>query len=158
MLVHYINIPLHPKLFDTDTMTGSKQLEIIESHASPIEAIKQHVNMLLLSQEGELLFDKLFGLEVWNHNFESKILKHDEKKVIEEEIIRDLNEFEHRLKKNNHKVEIQFKDEVKLIDNKTARMRVLEIKIQSVLNEDLKSKENHFNHKLMIPVKVYYKT
>ena len=104
------------------------------------------------------MFDKLFGLEVWNHNFESKILKHDERKMIEEEIIRDLNEFEHRLKKNSHKVEIQFKDEIKLIDYKKAKLHILEINIQSVLNEELKSKEHSFNHKLKIPVKVYYIT
>jgi len=158
MLSRYIQIPLQPQLFNADTLSGKDQAEVFESHTSHIEAIKQYVNILLLSQEGELLFDKLFGLEVWNHNFESKILKHDERKMIEEEIIRDLNEFEHRLKENSHKVEIQFKDEIKLIDNKKAKMHILEIRIQSVLNEELKSKEHSFSHTLKIPVKVYYIT
>lgn len=158
MLSKYIKIPLKPTATDSDTYKRKKQLDILESHNSPIEAIKQYLNMLLLCQEGDLSFDKPFGLEVWNHNFESKILKHDERKSIEEEIIRDLNEYENRLKKDSHKVQIQFKDEVKLIDHKKAKIRILEIKINSVLNEDLKSKEHSFSYIIQVPVKVFYKT
>lgn len=164
MLTNYIKIPLETFLFDTDSFTQNKKLPLIgpdhifENHKDLIKAIKQNLDLLLLSQEGELSFDKLFGLEVWNHNFESKKLKHDERKQIEQEIVADINEYEHRLKKNCHKVEIQFKDEVKFIDGKKAKIHVLEIRINSILNEEFKSKETDFSHKLSIPVRVYYKT
>ncbi|NQU86529.1 MAG: GPW/gp25 family protein [Mariniphaga sp.] len=165
MLNNYIKVPLKTSLFDTDTFTSKKNVSgqkhndfLFENQKVLIDAIKENLDLLLLSQEGELSFDKFFGLEIWNHNFESKKLKHDEKKLIEQEIIMDMNEYENRLKKNSHKVEILFKDEIKLIDGKKAKIHILEIKINSVLNEDFKSKETDFAHKLSVPVKVYYKT
>jgi predicted component of type VI protein secretion system len=114
--------------------------------------------MIFLSQEGDLYFDKFFGLELWNHNFESKKLRHDEKKQIEDEIVRVIDRYEDRLKKGSHQVQVSFDDETKLISGKKAELHILTIHINSVLNEDLKSKENSFFHIFKVPVKIYYKT
>lgn len=164
MLSTYIKIPVKTLLFEEETFSensikpvrNQSNISVFEKHKSLTDAIKQNIDLLLTSQEGELHFDKLFGLEVWNHNFESKKLKHDERKWIEEEIIRDLNVYEKRLKKNSHIVEVQFKNEIKLLDGRKAKLHILEIKIKSVLNEEFKSRDTAFFHTLAIPVKIYY--
>lgn len=164
MINNYLKIPLETHFFDTDTLSQKQDRKIknlvmtFETHKELIHAIRQNLELLLLSQEGELAFDNVFGLEIWNHNYESKILRHEERKNIEQEVINDLNEYEPRLKRNSHKVEIHFKDEVKGMNGKTGRINVFEIKINSVLNDDFKSKQNEFSHVLKVPVKIYYKT
>lgn len=164
MLNHYLKIPLETHFFDEDTLSQQQDRKIknlvltFETHRELVHAIRQNIELLLLSQEGELAFDNVFGLEIWNHNYESKILRHEERKNIEQEVINDLNKYEPRLKKNSHKVEIQFKDEVKLINGKNARVNVFEIRINSVLDDEFKSKQNEFSHVLKVPVKIYYKT
>ena len=168
MIHKYIRIPIQVFLFEQgDSITGvakqkmEKRLtltSVLKSHHSIVKSIKQNLDFLLLSQKGELFFDQFFGLEIWNHNFESKKLKYNEKKRIEEDIIRVIDEYEYRLKKGNHSVEVFFDDEIKLIDGKKAELHILTIRINSILNDDLKSKENTFQHIFKIPVKIYFKT
>jgi hypothetical protein len=95
MLKKYISIPVQVSIFQRGvTMADEKKHamekrlslhEVLESHSSVSRSIKQNLDMIFLSQEGDLYFDKFFGLELWNHNFESKKLRHDEKKQIEYE-------------------------------------------------------------------------
>ena len=168
MLSKYIKIPVQVSIFDQEeSLTGITkhkiekrltQTSVIETHKLIVRSIKQNLDLLFLSQQGELFFDRLFGLEIWNHNFESKKLKHNEKKRIEEEIIRVIDDYEYRLKKGSHQVEVNFDDETKLIDGKKAELHILTIRINSVLNDDLKSKENTFHHTFKVPVKIYFKT
>ena len=162
MRAKYYNIPIKSNLFEEDTLSEKEEIRygikerFLESNTSLINAIRQNLNLLFLSHEGELQFEKKYGLEVWNHNFETKKLKHDDRKVIEEEIFDDINSYEKRLKKDSHKIEVLFVDEKKLIDGKKADLHILEITIESVLNENFKSKETRFTHRFRVPVKVYY--
>ena len=162
MLSKYYKIPIKTNFFEEDTFSKKEKKvvgfeeKVLESTSSIIHAIRQNLNCLLLSHEGELQFEKKYGLEVWNHNFETKKLKHDDRKLIEEEIFNDIDNYEERLKKGSHKIEVLFVDEKKIIDGKKADLHILEINIESILNESFKSKETHFNHKFRVPVKVYF--
>ena len=168
LLNKYISVPMRVLMFqhgetmaDEQKQAMEKRLSltgVLKSHKSITISIKQNLDLIFLSQEGDLYFDKFFGLELWNHNFESKKLKHDEKKQIENEIIRVIDCYEYRLKKGCHRVTVSFDEETKLIDGKKAELHILTIRIDSVLNEDLKSKENTFFHLFKVPVKIYYKT
>lgn len=167
MLNSYIQIPLHVDLFDQEeSLTGEKihrmqkrlKFEnVLKNEKSLIRSIQKNLDMLFLSQEGELFFDQKFGLELWNHNFESKKLKHDERKEIEKDFINIVNKYEPRLKTDSHQIQVQFDDQVKLIDGKKANLHVITIEMSSILNEDLKSKETNFSHIFKVPIKVYYK-
>ena len=162
MRTKYYKIPIKSNFFDEDTLSVKKETiskakeGFLESNSLLIQAIRQNLNLLFLSHEGELQFERKYGLEVWNHNFETKKLKHDDRKVIEEEIFDDINSYEKRLKIDSHKIEVLFVDENKFIDGKKADLHILDIFIESVLNENFKSKETHFTHRVRVPVKVYY--
>jgi len=168
MLNRYVKIPVEVTFFEEEEMPTDNyktvvpkkltQSSVLETHRSLAASIRQNLDLIFMTQEGELYFDKFFGLELWNHNFESKKLKHDEKKKIEQEIVRVIDSYEDRLKKGNHRVEVYFSDETKLIDGQKADIHVLTIDINSVLNEEFKSKENYFQHIFRVPVKIYYKT
>jgi hypothetical protein len=166
MIKNYIKIPIDTQLFEdknynqkkTKNADSCKIESIFEKEEKLRSAISQNLNLLFLSQEGELFFDKKFGLEVWNHNYESKKLKHDERKCIEEEIVRDLNIYEKRLKYNSHEVDVQFRNETKLLDGKKVMLHIIEIKIASLLNEKNKFRSSIFNYNFSLPVKVYYIT
>lgn len=162
MLTKYYKIPLKSNFFEEDNFSKKQDLKfeiekgLFESNSSLIESIRQNLNLLFLSYEGELQFEKKFGLEIWNHNFETKKLKHDERRLIEEEIFNDINSYEKRLKKDSHTIDVVFVDERKLIDGIKADLHILEINIESVLNENFKSKETRFIHKFRVPVKIYF--
>lgn len=162
MLSKYYKIPIKSNFFEEDTFSKKEKInkgtedKFLVRIPSLIQAIRQNLNLLFLTHEGELQFEKSYGLEIWNHNFETKKLKHDDRKLIEEEIYNDINSFEKRLKKDSHKIEVIFVDEKKLIDGKKADLHILEIYIESILNENFKSKETRFTHKFRVPVKVYY--
>lgn len=162
MLSKYYKIPITSNFFHEDTLSEKKEIkaelkeQILESNTSIVKSIRENLNLILISYEGELQFEKKFGLEIWNHNFETKKLKHDDRKFIEEEIFYDINNYEKRLKRDSHKIEVIFKDETKLVDGKKAEMHILEINIESILNEEFKSKETAFFHTFRVPVKVYF--
>lgn len=161
MLDNYINIPLKINAFKTESKPiGTVKLNyhhhVLACRDSLTASIKQYLDLLFLSQEGEAMFDKDFGLEVWDHNFESKKLNHEERKEIEREIYNDLNKYEPRLIKDSHNVEVTFKNESKLLNGERVRMHILEVQIRSVLNEKFKSKVSQFEHIFSVPVKVYF--
>jgi predicted component of type VI protein secretion system len=163
MLHSYYQIPVPLKKFFTTgnkTLLEEKEVSIsgkMLQHSKNIkESISKHLDVLLLSRYGENRADHFYGLELWNHEFESKDLDSGTKERLIGSVIKTIATHEKRIDKIRVD-EFYFTHKEIKIQEKILLLYVLNIEINAQIREESLTRINKFRHKMEIPVKVFYR-
>jgi len=160
MLRSSYKIPLKLNAF-LGSSVGSSSLpqvkEKLPRHTESIKrAISEHIDVLLLTRFGEYRPDFYYGLELWNHEFESKDLDMSSKEKLIKSVISTLEQYEPRIVNINID-EFYFSHKELKIKEKILLLYVLNIAISAQVKQESLTQINRFNHRMEIPVKVYYR-
>ena len=163
MLHSYYNIPVPLKNFfitGNKTLMEEKKVSIsgkMLQHTKNIkESISKHLDVLILSRHGENRADYFYGLELWNHEFESRDLDSGTKEKIIKSVIKTIASHEKRI--DNIRIdEFYFTHKEMKIQEKILLLYILNIEINARIREETLTRISKFRHKMEIPVKVFYR-
>ena len=155
MLNSYYELPFLLNNFFANDDSIRQQVFLAQTN-DIIKSIKDHIDILLLSRFGENRANHYYGLELWDHEYESKELDTGSKEKIMQSIVKTLVEFETRIT-NIVINEFYFNRKELRVQEKTLELHVLNLEIKANIKDDARSNVVEIRHKMEIPVRVYYR-